>query len=767
MRKDMAKRLIRILCMFLLISIIVSPSISFSAELPKVRIAVFNYGTLNIEASGYNTMVTNLLINNLAGDPSLALLDRKELEAFLSLNDLQQNDNVESVSNIGSRLGLNMIVVGSVGKKDTVIILNSKVIHIEQKRVIFENQTRALGDAGLVSEVKNLSASIISAISNYASKQKDWEKTAAQGPVNVQKRSGNKWVRLNWEDPPGMTVSGYEVFRGAAETGPFGKIAQVERPEYLDQDVERGAFYYYKIRSFSAKGMKSDYSSTISAGTALTPNPPVILRADAHVKSVELTWSPSPVASEDPLRLKGYKLYRSKVQQGPYREVANLARTDFGSGADSATAADKLPRVTYLDKGLGDGEECYYSLTAYNEKNMESDFSSSVKGMTIPVVGSVSAQGDMIREIRLSWGPIDSPVIKGYWIYRSAAENKDFAKIKKVDVSDTRGGKIVDYADKDRLGDKTRYFYRVTAVDIQDTETSPSMTVAAVTKGKPPTPQGLKAQNGLVKKVELTWKESPFDEVEGYNLYWSKEKVGKYLLLKRIDGRTISSYTHGGGNFDKLADDGTYYYAIAAFNKVDVESDISETISATTKPRPSKPTGLKGEALKVKEAPLTWLPNPEKDIAVYQIFRGTGSEDGFSRISKVEGKTRYADKELKDGHTYKYKIRAEDKDELQSDFSEAISVETKPKPKKPEGLAGDIVQGKVELTWQRGSESDISYYSVYEKRFYGLDRINTVKPNSFAEAGLAKGKSKTYVVTAVDNDGLESEPSQEVTITGR
>jgi fibronectin type 3 domain-containing protein len=176
---------------------------------------------------------------------------------------------------------------------------------------------------------------------------------------------------------------------------------------------------------------------------------------------------------------------------------------------------------------------------------------------------------------------------------------------------------------------------------------------------------------------------------------------------------------------------------------------------------------LKGEALKAKEVPLTWLPNPEKDIAVYQIYRGTGSEDGFSRIARVQGKTKYEDKELKDGHIYKYKIRAEDKDELLSDFSETTSVETKPKPKKPEGLAGDIVHGKVELTWQRGSERDISYYAVYEKRFYGLDRINTVKANSFTEAGLAKGKSKTYVVTAVDSDDLESEPSQEVTITGR
>jgi TolB-like protein len=70
-------------------------------------------------------MVTNLLMNDLACVPSLALLDRKELEAFLSLNDLQQNDDVESVANIGSRLGLNMIVVGSVGKKGTVVVVSS------------------------------------------------------------------------------------------------------------------------------------------------------------------------------------------------------------------------------------------------------------------------------------------------------------------------------------------------------------------------------------------------------------------------------------------------------------------------------------------------------------------------------------------------------------------------------------------------------------------------------------------------------------------
>jgi fibronectin type 3 domain-containing protein len=56
---------------------------------------------------------------------------------------------------------------------------------------------------------------------------------------------------------------------------------------------------------------------------------------------------------------------------------------------------------------------------------------------------------------------------------------------------------------------------------------------------------------------------------------------------------------------------------------------------------------------------------------------------------------------------------------------------------------------------------------VYEKRFFGLEKIDTVKTTQFSEAGPVKGKTKTYAVTAVDKDGLESEPSEEIAISGR
>jgi hypothetical protein len=731
----------------------------------QIKVSVFNFGTLNLEASGYGTTATNMLMSCLGAEPSLAVLDRKELEAFLSLNDLQQDDKLDNVVAIGTRLGINMIVVGNVEKKGSIIVVNSKVIHVESRKAFFSTQLRALGDAGLAGEIRKLSSMIAAAIKAQAAKGGDEGKAALKGPVQVQKRGGNKRVFLSWEDPPETRPAGYEVFRSAQEAGPYVKIGESTKRDYADQDLETGRTYFYKIRAFDARGGRSDYSAVVSAETALTPNPPVILKTESHVKSILLTWSPNPSGSGDPSKLIGYKLYRAKVEEGPYREVANILGKDLGIGIDSATTLDKIFKVNVLDKGLADGEDYFYRVTAYNEKNLESEFSASLKGRTLPVVAGLVAQGDMIREIQLRWSPVDSSFIKGYTIYRSTSENADFTKIKRLDSYDVGADKKVAYTDKEGLEDKIRYYYRVTACEEPDQETSVSATVSALTKGKPPVPQGFKAQSGLVKRIELSWTPSTASDVEGYNLYWSKEKVGRYNLLKKIDGRDQGRYTDSGSGFDKLADNATIFYTLAAFNKVDVESDLAEAVSATTKPRPAKPAGLSAEERKVKAVPLSWKANPESDIAQYLVFRaeGTAGQD-YSQIAKVQGKTEYQDKELKDGVSYRYRIQAEDKDGLTSDFSEPVTVSTKPRPKSPEGVSGEFRDGRAELRWKAGPEADIAQYNIYEKRFLGREKIGSSTQASYSDATIGPGKSKTYVITSIDRDGLESDTSQELVV---
>ncbi|MBU4121266.1 MAG: hypothetical protein KKA48_06905 [Proteobacteria bacterium] len=47
-----------------------------------------------------------------------------------------------------------------------------------------------------------------------------------------------------------------------------------------------------------------------------------------------------------------------------------------------------------------------------------------------------------------------------------------------------------------------------------------------------------------------------------------------------------------------------------------------------------------------------------------------------------------------------------------------------------------------------------------------MEKIATVRETTFSEAAPPKGKTRTYVITATDKDGLESEPGSEIPVTG-
>jgi fibronectin type 3 domain-containing protein len=749
-------------CLAVIVFLLLLPAAAAAAP-SQVRISVFNFGAANIEASGLGATVTNMLIGQLGEGSALAILDRKELESFLSMNDLQQNDNIDNVVNIGTRLGLNVIVIGTVDKRGSMINVQCRAIQIDQKKPILTARASAIGDAALAQEIRKLSQQIRTAIADQVSRDKTAAEASFPAPGQVSRRPGNRSIQLNWEEAPGGAVAGYEVFRAIAEAGPFSRLAQTTRPEYLDETVEKDTPYFYKIRAYNDRGLQSEFSAVVEAKTAVTPNPPVILKTEGHIRGIELLWSPGP-RSEDPEPLKGYRLYRSKSEQGPYREMVNIESKGLG---EVTAALDRLLKVPYLDKGLEDGQEYYYRVTAYNDKGLESGFSRSVKGTTTPAVGAVAAEGNFIREIRLAWNAIDSPFIRGYHVYRSAGGKGSFARIKRIDVSSSGGtGRKIEYADRDGLADLTRYDYRITAFEEGDSETSPSPVASAVTRGKPATPEGFKALGGLVKKVELTWKASTAEDVEGYRLFWSKTREGEYQHLKTLAGRTTDRYTDSSRGFDKLEDGTEYYYRLVTYNRVDVDSEATPVASAKTKPRPTRPTGLAGEAAKVKSVPLRWSANPEKDIAVYHLFRSASAEGGeFERVTKVPGSD-YLDAGLKDNTPYRYRLQAEDKDGLLSDFSDVITVRTKPRPAKLDGVSGQVREGKAVLSWKASPEADIVHYTVYEKKLFGMEKITTVKETQFSETAPLKGKTKTYLVTATDKDGLEGETGQEIPITG-
>jgi TolB-like protein len=127
-------------------------------------LSVFNFNATTLDASRYGPEVTNMLSDALSKNQAFSIISRRDLEDFLRLNDLQQNDNLDNLVNIGSRLGLNFIVAGRIEKKGVILSLECFVVNIHDKKVVFTRKVQAMGDSSLASEVSKMSDSIAAAI---------------------------------------------------------------------------------------------------------------------------------------------------------------------------------------------------------------------------------------------------------------------------------------------------------------------------------------------------------------------------------------------------------------------------------------------------------------------------------------------------------------------------------------------------------------------------------------------------------------------------
>lgn len=142
-----------------------SPAVkALPAGATRISVAVFHFTSINMDASSHGITVTNTLINAPKMQSAFVMMDRKDLETFLVDNDLQQNDQIENVVNIGTKMGLNFVIAGSVGMRGTLIITNCKVVSIDQRKVVFTSKSISTGEADLRNNVMKMSNAIIEAI---------------------------------------------------------------------------------------------------------------------------------------------------------------------------------------------------------------------------------------------------------------------------------------------------------------------------------------------------------------------------------------------------------------------------------------------------------------------------------------------------------------------------------------------------------------------------------------------------------------------------
>lgn len=157
---------------------------------------------------------------------------------------------------------------------------------------------------------------------------------------------------------------------------------------------------------------------------------------------------------------------------------------------------------------------------------------------------------------------------------------------------------------------------------------------------------------------------------------------------------------------------------------------------------------------------LTWDPSA---ALLFRIFRGAAITETV-QLDEVTGSS-YTDISAEFGKPYTYVVKAHQGD-AESVPSDPVSLTPKDifPPSIPAHLSAIVGTKSIELSWDRNTEADFSYYRVFRREGVGsFTVIADHQPTpGFSDRNAKPATKYSYRVTAVDEGGNESDPSAPV-----
>ena len=168
---------------------------------------------------------------------------------------------------------------------------------------------------------------------------------------------------------------------------------------------------------------------------------------------------------------------------------------------------------------------------------------------------------------------------------------------------------------------------------------------------KPNKVSGIKATSNSYNSIKLTWNKA-VNGANGYAVYRSTSKDGKYTLRKTITSKNTIEFTDTG-----LDTNTTYYYKIRAYRMIaDKKKYGSYSEIVCAKPVLSKTTITVSSTS--KKATIKW--NKVLGASGYKVYSATSSNGTYSLKKTITSinTLSYTNTNLVSGKTYYYKVRA-------------------------------------------------------------------------------------------------------------
>jgi fibronectin type 3 domain-containing protein len=310
------------------------------------------------------------------------------------------------------------------------------------------------------------------------------------------------------------------------------------------------------------------------------------------------------------------------------------------------------------------------------------------------------------------------------------------------------------------------YFFRIRGISPFGETGPPSEAVSGVGVDKTefinPVITNHNIINNTAVKIEWEILEDLASDVYGFEVERAQKSDGNYTLLHAgtldknvrsfIDPMALKSGFYRVASIDKS---GGRHYSFPAM------------VLLPDSVPPGTPVNFKGEVDSSGIVTLTWDANTEEDLAGYRVYRSNYADDGFLKMNNEQIK----DLKFQDTLSLRvltknvyYKLAAIDNHFNESQLTSPLVI-TRPDtilPAPPSFRNYAVTDSGIIIYWAKSPSEDIKDHLLFRRKSgeEQWQRINPVNDTStqYTDTDIINQVVYQYVIIAVDQSGLESEP---------
>jgi len=456
--------------------------------------------------------------------------------------------------------------------------------------------------------------------------------------TNLQMINGKDFIALKWD--LGSAFNSYNIYRKLINSSQYIKINkgyinfQKNSAYYFkDRDVEPNKMYQYVVTSVDPFDYEGEYCLPVTGYLKIKEqsNPIKNINTVATNQYIKLIW--------DEVNGKNifYNVYRSVELTAGYKKLNKKP----------------LTKSIYIDENFLLNRNYYYYITVVKDKKESKPSIKklvSVRDVTPPVTPKnfkiVTKPGKFV----MSWDSVKQKDLLGYRVYRTMDDNNaQWEMINKEIIKETTFVHNVP-----KTLSRNFYFYKITAVDKNFNESSPSKIIKIkLPDVTPPDAVVITDYKVYKNRLILEWKNVIVPDLSHYNVY---TQIGKKLVKLNKKPLVFTKFEY---ILPKNLQ-GQKKYMVTAVDKTGNESSKDSFIIVNH---------LDLIAPKIENIKYDIQKNQVKisfdvkdsDYNGFEIFRSSGKNMKYYNISTFQRGMSYIDKKLDIKRVYFYQIRVYDK----------------------------------------------------------------------------------------------------------